>query len=463
MLNEALENTWGEILDSVEGVEAIKGDYRRTVTGIMLENEKNALAEAAPTNVAAGVAGYDPVLMSMVRRAAPKMIAFDICGVQPMTLPTGLVFAMRSRYTNQSGTEALFAEADTTFSGTGVYTLSATTTNASATVTVDDSSRLVPGMAIAGTGIPASTTIATIVDKTTITISANATASGTVTAQATVYQSNGVGDGLTTATGEGDITAKMGFSIEKILVSAKTHQLATGYSVELAQDLKALHGIDADAELSSILTNELLAEQNRTVLRTVYYAAKAGAQKGTATAGTFNVNGTDSDGRWMGEKFKSLLFAIQRDSNAIAVDTKLGRGNVLICSPDVASALASTGLLNYAPALENLEDLGSDFLASTFVGTLRGQMKVFVDPYATADFYVVGFKGNQYQAGIYFCPYVMAQIYRAQDPASFQPLLGIKQRYGLVANPMNGSSTNNNGLVFRNNSYYRNVSVTNLY
>jgi len=463
MLNESLENTWGEVLDSADGVEKIQGDYRRTVTGILLENQQNALHEAAPTNVAAGVAGYDPVLMSMVRRAAPKMIAFDVCGVQPMTLPTGLVFAMRSRYTNKDGLEALYNEADGTFAGTGIRSLSVGTTSGSATLTVDDSSGIVPGMAVSGTGIPVGATVASITNKTTIVLSANATATGTVSAQFAVYQNNGTGDGQSTAAGETDISAKMGFSIEKVFVTAKTFQLATGYSLELAQDLRAMHGIDADTELSSILTNELLAEQNRNVLKTIYYAAKSGAQKNVATPGTFNVNGTDSDGRWMGEKFKSLLFAIQRDANAIAIDTKLGRGNILICSADVASALAATGMLNYAPALEGLDELGSDFMASTFVGTLRGQMKVYVDPYAAADFYVVGFKGNQYQAGIYFCPYVMAQIYRATDPGSFTPLMGIKQRYGIVANPLNGAATNSNGLVFRSNSFYRNVAVSNLY
>lgn len=459
MLNEAQEKKWGELLDA-EGLDPIKNDYKRYVTGVLLENQEAALAEAAPVNVAAGVAGYDPVLIGMVRRATPHMIAFDVCGVQPMNMPTGLVFAMRSRYTNQAGAEALFNEADTSFAGQGVHggayfgglIMSASITNGDATVVVADTSKLAVGAPIVATGIPANTTILSITNGTDFELSANATATN---ATATINVGLAVGSGLSTATGEGDISAKMGFSIEKVSVTAETYQMATGYSIELAQDMQKLHGLNAEAELSNILSTELLAEQNRRVLRTIYNVAKPGAQKNVATPGVFNLT-TDSDGRWSNEKFKGLLFAINRDANAIALDIRLGRGNILICSADVASALAAAGMLAYTPALNDLESLGSDWTASTYVGTLNGQLRVYVDPYAADDFYVVGFKGTQYQAGLFFCPYVAAQLYRATDPASFQPLLGMKQRYGMVANPLSGS------MSFRQNGFYRAVIVNNL-
>jgi len=459
MLNEAQEAKWGELLEA-EGLDPIKDNHKRYVTGVLLENQEKALQEAAPVNVATGVAGYDPVLIGMVRRATPHMIAFDVCGVQPMTLPTGLVFAMRSRYTNQSGTEALFNEADTSFAGQGVHggtsfgglIMAAALTSGSANVTVTDTSRLAAGMPVVATGIPVNATISSVTNGTVFVLSANATATN---ATATINVGLNIGTGLSTATGEGNITGVMGFSIEKVSVTAETYQLTTGYSVELAQDMKNLHGLDAEAELSNILSTELLIEQNRRVLRTIYNVAKAGAQKNTATPGVFNLT-TDSDGRWSNEKFKGLLFSINRDANAIAVDVRLGRGNILICSADVASALAAASMLSYAPLIEDNAGLGNDWTASTYVGMLNGQLKVYVDPYATDDFYVVGFKGSQYQAGLFFCPYVAAQLYRATDPASFQPLLGMKMRSGLVANPLSGS------LGFRQNGFYRACSIANL-
>jgi hypothetical protein len=459
MLNEAQEAKWGSLLEA-EGLDPIKDNHKRYVTGVLLENQEKALQEAAPVNVATGVAGYDPVLIGMVRRATPHLIAFDVCGVQPMTLPTGLVFAMKSRYTNQSGTEALFNEADTSFAGQGVHggtsfgglIMSAALTSGSANVTVTSTAKIAVGAPVVATGIPANATVLSITNGTVFVLSANATATN---ATATINVGISVGSGLSTATGEGDITAKMGFSIEKVSVTAETYQLTTGYSVELAQDMKNLHGLDAEAELSNILSTELLIEQNRRVLRTIYNVAKPGAQKNTATPGVFNLT-TDSDGRWSNEKFKGLLFSINRDANAIALDVRLGRGNILICSADVASALAAASMLSYTPNIDDNLGLGNDWTASTYVGMLNGQLKVYVDPYATDDFYVVGFKGSQYQAGLFFCPYVAAQLYRATDPASFQPLLGMKQRYGMVANPLSGS------LSFRQNGFYRSVIVENL-
>lgn len=464
VLSEALVEKWSPILES-ETLPEIKDNYKKVVTAILLENEEKALAESAPTNVAAGVAGYDPVLIGMVRRAMPQLIAFDICGVQPMTMPTGLVFALKSRYTSQAGTEALFNEANAGFAGTGAaggqigsQIISVTTTNASANVTTADTSFVSVGAPVVGTGIPVGATVSSITNGTTFVLSANATASGTVTAQIGMGNYVGTLAGLSTAVGEGDITAKMAFSIEKINVAAQTHQLMTGYSVELAQDMRVLHGLDAEGELSNILSRELVAEQNRRVLRDLYTVAKAGAQRGVTTPGLFDMK-IDSDGRWSNEKFKGLLFQIERDLNAIALDIRLGKGNFMVCSADVASALAAAGVLDYAPALAALGELNNaDFTQSTFAGVIGGgRVKVYIDPYATGDFYMVGYKGSSpFDAGYFLCPYVPAQLLRATDPASFQPLLALKQRYGVTYNPLSGANT------FRANGYYRIAAVTNI-
>jgi hypothetical protein len=471
-LVEGLIEKWAPLLESEE-LPAIGDSYRKSVTAILLENEEKALAEASPANIAAGVANWDPILMGMVRRAMPQLIAFDIAGVQPMTGPTGLIFALKSRYlaagtdsgkntTNQ--TEALWNEANGGYAGTGAFAgyigsqfLSITTTNADATVTTADTSSIAVGMPVVATGVPTGATVLSITNGTTFELSANATAGGTVTATFGMGNSLGTVDGLTTAVGEGDITAKMGFTIEKSSVEAKTYQLATGYSIELAQDMRAIHGLDAESELTNILSGELIAEQNRTVLRRLYTVAKAGAQSGVNNAGIFDL-ATDSDGRWSNERFKGLIFAIERDANRIALDIRLGKGNILVCSADVASALAAAGTLDYAPALAGLDALNADFTTNTFVGVMSGgRMKVFVDPYASGDFYMVGYKGSSaYAAGYFYCPYVAAQMLRATDPASFQPLIGLKMRYGQTFNPMSGSAS------FRQNGFYRIAAVTNV-
>ena len=483
-LVEGLIEKWSPLLES-DNLPEIQDPYKKAVTAILLENEEKALQEATPTSVAAGVAGYDPVLIGMVRRAAPQMIAYDVCGVQPMTAPTGLVFAMRSRYTTQgsvqpdgsisgAGAEALFNEADSGFAGTTGTNFGsapiisyASTASAAGTVTVATADATALAALIGSNtnvqvyspayGVTALIANAAAVNTGTGVITLSSTSASWASVTTSGFQvALGAGAGMATATAEGDITGKMSFSIEKVSVTAKSWQLATGYSVELAQDMKALHGLDADSELSNILSMELVAETNRRVLRTLYNVAKAGAVKNTAVKGTFNLT-ADADGRWSVERFKGLLFAIQRDANAIALDVRLGKGNIVVTSADVASALAAAGILDYAPAIQNLSQLNADFTNNTFVGTIGGTMKVYVDPYVSGDFYMVGYKGaSQYQAGYFYCPYVAAQLLRATDPTSFQPLLAMKVRAGEVANPLSGS------LSFRNNGFYRIASVTNL-
>jgi hypothetical protein len=415
-----LMEKWAPVLNA-EAAPSIKDQYRREVTAVLLENQEREMAkqnqvftEATHANAGglgvalggagtnANMAGYDPVLISLVRRAAPQMIAYDIAGVQPMTQPTGLIFAMKSKYTNQAGAEALFNEADTDFAGTGTH---------------------------AG---------ANPVDGTYTT---------------------GTGMSTDTAEGLGDTTAfnQMAFSIEKTTVTAKTRALKAEYTVELAQDLQAVHGLNAEAELSNILSTEITAELNREVVRTVYTAAKAGAEIGTATAGTFDLD-VDANGRWSVEKFKGLLFQIEREANAIAQTTRRGRGNFIICSSDVASALAMAGVLDYAPALST--GLNVDEASTTFAGVLNGKYKVYVDPYAAnqsaSQFFVVGYKGTSaFDAGLFYCPYVPLQKVNAIDPNTFQPKIGFKTRYGMVANPFTSLSSGAN-------TYYRKVKVTNI-
>jgi hypothetical protein len=362
------------------------------------------------------VAGYDPVLISLVRRAMPQLIAYDVCGVQPMTQPTGLIFAMKSRYSSQNGAEALFNEADTGFAGTGTQSGSNWTSGTDTT----------------GTGM--------------------------TTAAAERLGQGGVGDGS---------FGQMAFSIEKTSVVAKTRALKAEYSIELAQDLKAVHGLDAEGELSNILSAEILAEINREVVRTIYATAKVGAQVGTAAAGTFDLD-VDANGRWSVEKFKGLMFQIEREANAIAQQTRRGRGNFILCSSDVASALAMAGVLDYAPALQT--GLNVDEASTTFAGVLNGKYKVYVDPYAAnqsaTQFFVVGYKGSSaFDAGLFYCPYVPLQLVRAVDPNSFQPKIGFKTRYGMVANPfvdLDDSSGQTGDLTADKNYYYRKVKVTNL-
>ena len=428
MDRKQLMEKWAPVLNH-EGSSPIESAYKREVTAVLLENQERemgkqseALFEAAPANAVGsygdtgGIAKFDPVLISLVRRAMPQLIAYDIAGVQPMTQPTGLIFAMKSRYSTQGGTEALFNEADTDFAGTGTHSAAANTDPFTSYTT--------------GTGL--------------------------ATSAAERLGQGGTGDGS---------FGQMAFSIEKTSVTAKTRALKAEYSVELAQDLKAVHGLDAEGELSNILSTEILAEINREVVRTVYTTAKPGAQVGTATAGTFDLD-VDSNGRWSVEKFKGLMFQIEREANAIGQQTRRGRGNFIITSADVASALAMAGVLDYSSGLTGKNNLNVDDTSTTFAGVLNGKYKVYVDPYTAnvqaQQFFVVGYKGQSaFDAGLFYCPYVPLQMVRAVDPNSFQPKIGFKTRYGMVANPF-VSLDGTGGLTANENYYYRRVKVTNL-
>jgi hypothetical protein len=422
---EHLQEKWQPVLEHNDLPE-IKDSYRKAVTTVILENQEKALredrgflGEAAPTNATGGaVDNWDPILISLVRRAMPNLIAYDVAGVQPMTGPTGLIFAMRSRYTNQAGAENQYNEADSDFSGAGTH---------------------------------AGTNPAVLNDSP-----AGAYTSGT---------------GMTTAAAEalgdsaGNSFAEMSFSIEKNSVEAKSRALKAEYTMELAQDLKAIHGLDAETELANILSAEILNEINREVIRTIYVSAKPGAQIDTATAGTFDMD-VDSNGRWSVEKFKGLMFQLERDANAIAQETRRGKGNVIICSSDVASALQMAGVLDYTPALNN--NLNVDDAGNTFAGVLNGRFKVYIDPYsanqAASQYYTVGYKGTSpYDAGLFYCPYVPLQMVRAVGENTFQPKIGFKTRYGLTANPFAGGATVRSGAITANdNVYYRRVKVTNI-
>jgi len=410
-LSEDIKDKWDGVMKH-EDLPEIKDTYRRDVTLRLLENQEAFLKEAAPTNswgASSSTAGsgaidsWDPIMISLVRRSMPHLMAYDICGVQPMTGPTGLIFAMKSNYTDQSGAEALHGEADTDHSGVGTH------------VATDGTNNPFAGTWTHGTG--------------------------DTNANMEAYGSTG-----------GTAFGEMAFTIDKTSVTAKSRALKAEYSTELAQDLKAVHGLDAETELSNILSTEILAEINREVVRTIYTAAKAGAPAGTVTtAGTFDLD-TDSNGRWSVEKFKGLMFQIERDRNEIAFDTRRGKGNFMICSADVASALSMSGML------ETGHGTGGDFSSSTYVGTMNG-MKVYVDPYygtTAGQFYVVGYKGSSpYDAGMFYCPYVPLQMVRAMGENTFQPKIGFKTRYGMVSNPFTAITSGAN-------SYYRKVVVANL-
>ena len=449
---EHLQEKWAPLLDH-SGLGEIKDSHRRMVTAVLLENQERTLREEreflseGPTNsgnavgasgafggsASSPVAGFDPVLISLIRRAMPNLVAYDLAGVQPMNGPTGLIFAMRSRYTTQSGTEAFFNEADTRFSAQ----------NAAGTLTQ--------------TGI--GTTAAQSGTNPSVL---NDSPAGT-------YNLSGgmaTGDSENLGTTSGGQFNEMAFSIEKVTVTAKSRALKAEYSLELAQDLKAIHGLNAEAELANILSTEILAEINREVIRTIYNVAKPGAQANVATSGTFDLD-VDSNGRWSVEKFKGLIFQIERDANAIAQQTRRGKGNMILCSADVASALTMAGVLDYTPALN--ANLNVDDTGNTFAGVLQGKYKVFIDPYAANvsanQYYVVGYKGSSpYDAGLFYCPYVPLQMVRAVGENTFQPKIGFKTRYGIVANPFaKGFSDSNPGVVEANtNAYYRRVKVTNL-
>jgi len=384
--------------------------------------------------------GFDPVLISLIRRAMPNLVAYDLAGVQPMNGPTGLIFAMRSRYNNQTGTESLFNEADSAFSGQ------------------DSGFNLTNGFTSGSVGLG-----------TTTQRNSNPGLLNPESGQtATTYN---VGQGMRTddaenlGQGAGDYFNEMAFSIEKVTVTAKSRALKAEYSLELAQDLKAIHGLNAEAELANILSTEILAEINREVIRTIYGVAESGAQANVATAGTFDLD-VDSNGRWSVEKFKGLIFQIERDANAIAQRTRRGKGNMILCSADVASALTMAGVLDYTPALN--ANLNVDDTGNTFAGILQGKYRVYIDPYsanvASNQYYVVGYKGSSpYDAGLFYCPYVPLQMVRAVGQDTFQPKIGFKTRYGIVANPFAEGTTAGAGRIQMNsNRYYRRVRVDNL-
>ena len=446
--SEHLQEKWAPILEHSE-LDNISDKYRKAVTSILLENQESFLREeagilneAAPTMSAGSspagfsgtatatgpVAGFDPVLISLIRRSMPKLIAYDIAGVQPMTGPTGLIFAMRSRYgTNRTaGSEAFFNEADAEFSAE----------NAASDLGRTAQSGSNPGLL-------------------------NDSGTYTITGGMPTAESEALGDA------SGNQFAEMNFSIEKVTVTAKSRALKAEYSLELAQDLKAVHGLDAESELANILSTEVLAEINREVVRTVYKVARPGAQNNTATAGIFDLD-VDSNGRWSVEKFKGLLFQIERDMNAIGHETRRGKGNILICSADVASALSMAGVLDYTPALAGNSNLLPDDNSSTLAGTLNGRIKVYVDPYSAnvsdRHFYVAGYKGSSaYDAGLFYCPYVPLQMVRAVGQDTFQPKIGFKTRYGMVANPFaEGTDQGGGDLDPNKNRYYRRVLVDNL-
>ena len=445
-LSESLQQKWAGVLDHPD-MAPIKDPYRKAVTAVVLENQAVEMQKSAgmlyeagsPTNFAgtggfggssaAGgpTAGFDPILISLVRRSLPNLIAYDVCGVQPMTGPTGLIFAMRTRYAGQSGTEAFFNEANTGFAGAN------------------------------GGGAQVSLTVP-------VDTAANNTFAGNAAAIAamTTGSAEALGDGAA-----GNTFQEMAFSIEKVTVTAKTRALKAEYSMELAQDLKAVHGLDAETELANILSTEILAEINREVIRTIYGVAKLGAQAGTTTRGTFDLD-TDSNGRWMVEKIKGLAFQIEREANTIAKTTRRGKGNIIIVSSDVASAFAMAGILDYNSALNSQVNLTVDDTGNTFAGTMFGRIKVYIDPYAqtssTNEFAVVGYKGtNAYDAGIFYCPYVPLQMVRAVDTGTFQPKIGFKTRYGLVANPFaEGTSQGLGALNVQANNYYRSFRIANI-
>jgi len=440
---EHLQEKWQPVLEHPD-LPKIEDSYRRAVTTIILENQeksikedRNFLKESAPTNFIGGNASldtFDPILISLVRRSMPNLIAYDICGVQPMTGPTGLIFAMRARFASMDGAEAL---ADEAFPDV-------TNQNAAGTI---------------GGGDIGST-------ETNPAVLNDSPSAGTYTSATgmTTVQGEALGDSGTNA------FAEMAFSIEKHTVTAVTRALKAEYTMELAQDLKAIHGLDAETELANILSAEILAEINREVVRNIYVSAVKGAQVNTTTAGIFDLD-TDSNGRWSVEKFKGLMFAIERDANAIGQQTRRGKGNMILCSADVASALQMAGVLDYTPALAN-NNLNVDDTSTTFAGVMNGRYRVYVDPYAAnvaaSQYYVVGYKGTSpYDAGMFYCPYVPLQMVRAVGESSFQPKIGFKTRYGIAANPFHTGTVaaGSDGAInisSATNKYYRKVKVTNL-
>ena len=438
---DKLLEKWNPVLD-VDG--DLNDRYKRGVTATVLENTEKAMAEerghqqfqlneAAPVNSTGGnIGNWDPILISLVRRAMPNLIAYDIAGVQPMTGPTGLIFAMKSKYSTQGGTEALFAEADTGFSGVASGDLGTASARNNDPFAGDDA-----------TGVDSA-------DTDTVDEYQPGLAMSTAAAEA-------LGDAANNSFNE------MAFSIEKATVTAKSRALKAEYSMELAQDLKAIHGLDAESELANILSAEILAEINREIVRTINLKAKLGSQQADiTTGGTFDVN-ADSDGRWSVEKYKGLLVQMMREANVIAKETRRGKGNFILCSSDVAAALSASGMLDYTPALAGNANLTVDDTGTTFAGTLAGGMKVYIDPYAGVDYINIGYKGtNPYDAGLFYCPYVPLTMVRAVGENTFQPKIGFKTRYGMVANPFVGAAPGNDTGTDRANQYYRITKVTNI-
>ena len=441
-MTEELQKKWQPVLEHPE-LAAISDPYKKAVTALVLENQHQAMRQDArmlnetsdggPTNVTGGISNFDPILISLVRRSLPNLIAYDIAGVQPMTGPTGLIFAMRARYNAQANTnpEAFYNEANTIFSGVNSINNPYGFTGTNATDANTFFQQNASGSANTTSGIAMPTTTAELLGSES-----------------------------------GPAFQQMAFSIEKVTVTAQSRALKAEYSLELAQDLKAIHGLDAETELSNILSTEILAEINREVIRTVYNTAKIGAQYGTTTAGYFDLD-TDSNGRWSVERFKGLIFQIERDANVIAKQTRRGKGNVLIVSSDVASAMAMAGVLSYTPALQ--ADLQVDDTGNTFAGLLHGRIKVYIDPYyggytSNQELVTVGYKGSSpYDAGLFYCPYVPLQMVRAVDQFTFQPKIGFKTRYGMVANPFAEGLTQGAGkLDSQSNVYYRLFAVKNL-
>jgi len=434
---DRLIEKWAPVLNE-ESAGSIKDHHRKAVTAAVLENQERALMEegqlheAAPGNATSSAANWNPVLISLVRRAMPNMMAYDVCGVQPMTGPTGLIFAMKSRYgAGATGsTEALFNEANTAWSG-------------------DSSSSNGSSGASGLSGVTDTDADSTIDDQRVTSIFAG----GMPTGDAEGLGSSGGGPAST--------FNEMGFTIEKATVTAKSRALKAEYSLELAQDLKAIHGLDAETELANILSTEILAEINREVIRTINSQAKTGALTANVTTqGIFDLS-TDADGRWSVEKIKGLIVQIEREANVIAKETRRGKGNFIICSSDVASALAASGMLDYAPAMST--SLNVDDTGNTFAGVLNGRMRVYIDPYASVDYINVGYKGtNPYDAGVFYCPYVPLTMVRAVAEDTFQPKIGFKTRYGMASNPFVGATPADGLAAVKTNQYYRIFRVDNL-
>ena len=477
--SQQLLEKWSPLLDA-EGVDPIKDSHRRATTAILLENQERflkeeaafasgngMLTEAAPTNsgnpmghsgafgadanAAGPTAGFDPVLISLIRRSMPNLVAYELAGVQPMNGPTGLIFAMRSRYTNQAGTEAFFNEPDSAFSANKAGTNIGQATQGDYTDATDDDGTVGFG----STGTQRGTNPAIL----------EGTASDAVQAQYSLGQGMATGDSEALGDGSNGDFNEMAFSIEKVTVTAKSRALKAEYSMELAQDLRAIHGLNAEAELANILSSEILAEINREVIRTIYKTAEAGSQVNVANAGFFDLD-VDSNGRWSVEKFKGLLFNIERDANRIAQRTRRGKGNIIMTSADVASALTMAGVLDYTPALN--ANLQVDDTGNTFAGTINGKYRVYIDPFsansAANQYYVVGYKGTSpYDAGLFYCPYVPLQMVRAVNDGTFQPKIGFKTRYGLVSNPYAEGTAQGLGRITSNsNRYYQRTVVKNL-